>query len=199
MKASTKKPTKAKPATTAEAVTKPVPEEWFVEVRARAAVELQPHALENCNPAKAARILWLLAQGVPKLRIAKELNVPRATVSRLGRTHVDTLESKRKEFSREYAIAAMCYKDLLFLKAEQLEADPEQLKLVSPDKLAIAMAIATDKAIALSGMPGIIIETRKGVTMDEALKFVAEAKARVAQKKAEAIEAEVVAAGVGLN
>jgi hypothetical protein len=107
--------------------------------------------------------------------------------------HNDTLESKRKEFSKRYAIAAAEYTDLLFEKAEQLSNDPEQLKMISPDRLALTIGIMTDKAGQLSGMASTIVEHRKGASIDDAAKMIAEAKSRIANKiKEQAIEVEVI-------
>ena len=173
-----------------------VPAEWFTEVRARAAERMQGHCIENTDPEKAAKILWMLSQGVPKLRISNELGVRRETITRLGWTHKDTLETKRKEFSREFAITAELYKDLLIEKFERLAKDPEKLDAISPDKLAVAMGILADKSAQLAGMAGVIIEHRKGVSIDDAMKFQAEIRARIAEKmKAQAIVAEIVIAG----
>lgn len=169
-----------------------ISEDWMNEVRLRAA-ESPKDCLERSRPQVAAQALWMLSQAIPKKRIAEQLGIDRGTIRALEWRHNDTLESKRKEFSREYAMVAMTYKNLLFMKAEQLEDDPEQLKLVSPDKLALTMAISTDKAMALSGMAGVVIEHRKGASIDDAAFAIAAAKARVAEKiKAQAIEAEII-------
>jgi hypothetical protein len=54
------------------------------------------------------------------------------------------------------------------------------------------MAIATDKATMLSGMPTAVVEHRKGATLSDALALINAAKARIAEKvRSEAIEAEV--------
>jgi len=90
-------------------------------------------------------------------------------------------------------MVAMEYKNLLFMKADQLMDDPEQLKMVSPDKLAVTMAIATDKAAMLTGMAGVIVEHRKGVSVEDAATAIAAARARIAAKiKSVSIEAEVI-------
>jgi len=171
----------------------PVPSEWFVAVRQRAEAANHYDCLERSRPEIAARALWMLAQGSTKSAVAKALGITRNVVLRLSWAHHDTLETKRKEFSREYAMVAMEYKDLLLQKAEQLADDPEQLKSISPDKLAVTMGIATDKAAMLSGMAGVVIEHRKGASIDDAATAIAAAKARIAEKiKTRAIEAEVV-------
>jgi len=184
------------PAELAARVNMDIPEEWFNEVRIRAQ-EFTGVNMNLCvelkKPLEAARALWMLAQGITRAVIQEATGLSWSAIRDLGFRHSDTLESKRKEFSREYAKVAMDYKNLLFMKAEQLERDPEQLKQVSPDKLAVTMAIATDKAMALSGMAGVVIEHRKGVSIEDAATAIAAARARIADKiKAKAIEAEVI-------
>jgi hypothetical protein len=166
--------------------------EFFLEVKERA--KLFPrNSIEHYNPNVAAQILWMLAQGGRISVIAKKCKVSHELVRSLEWRHNDTLESKRKEFSKRYAIAAAEYTDLLFEKAEQLSNDPEQLKMISPDRLALTIGIMTDKAGQLSGMASTIVEHRKGASIDDAAKMIAEAKSRIANKiKEQAIDVEVV-------
>jgi len=85
------------------------------------------------------------------------------------------------------------YTDLLFAKADQLFDDPEQLKNISPDRLAITVGVLTDKSMQLSGMATAVVEHRQGASIDDAAKMIAEAKSRIANKvKAQAVEAEIV-------
>jgi len=148
--------------------------------------------IEWLRPEEAAIALWRMAQGVSMSRISRETNIKRETLLRMRWRHEDTLESKRKEFSKHYAQAAQVYTDLLFDKADRLAENPELLDAISPDRLALTVGIMTDKAAQLSGMAGTIIEVRKGVTVDDAAKMINEAKQRIANKvKREAIEAQV--------
>jgi len=166
--------------------------EFFLEVKERAK-QFPRNTIENYNPNVAAQILWMLAQGGRISVIAKKCKVTHETVRALEWRHNDTLESKRKEFSKRYAIAAAEYTDLVFEKAEQLSRDPDQLKAISPDRLALTIGIMTDKAGQLSGMASTIVEHRKGPSIDDAAKMIAEAKSRIANKvKAQAVEAEIV-------
>jgi hypothetical protein len=168
--------------------------EWFQEVLDRAKEHGEKKRVEFWNPHGAAKALWGLAQGKSHNKIAQESGLDRKTVRELEWRHTDTLDTKRKEFSRKYAIAAEEYTDLLFQKAEQLADDPEQLKNISPDRLALTVGIMTDKATQLAGMAGIVIEHRKGASIEDAAKIISEAKARIANKvKAQAIDAEIIA------
>jgi len=158
------------------------PKEWFAEVLERARIHGDRKRVEFWNPQGAAKALWMLAQGKSYTSIAKETGIDRKTVRELEWRHEDTLESKRKEFSRKYAIAAEEYTDLLFAKAEQLYDDPEQLKNIAPDRLALTIGIMTDKATQLAGMAGVVIEHRKGASIEDAMAMIAQAKANVARR-----------------
>ena len=134
-----------------------------------------------------------MAQGVPNYIICKEVGMDLKTIVRLKWQHGDTLDTKRKEFSRSYAQAAEVYTDLLLDKAEQLGSDPEALAKISPEKLALTVGIMTDKAAQLSGMAGVIIEHRKGPSIDDAAQAIAAAKQRIADKiRNQAIDAETI-------
>lgn len=156
--------------------------EWFDEALARARLHNNRNRVEFHNPNGAAIALWGLAQGKTYAQISKESGIDRRTIRDLEWRHEDTLESKRKEFSRKYAIAAEEYTDLLFMKAEQLAEDPDQLKSISPDRLALTVGIMTDKATQLAGMAGVVIEHRNGHTIEDAAIMIAKAKSKVAQK-----------------
>jgi hypothetical protein len=169
------------------------PDEWFQKVMERAKSHGDPRQVESFNPYGAAKALWGLAQGKSILSISKDTGIDRSTIRGLAWRHEDTLETKRKEFSKKYALAAEEYTDLLFAKAEQLADDPDQLKNISPDRLALTIGIMTDKATQLSGMAGLVIEHRKGASIDDAAIMIAQAKSRIAQKiKSEAVEAEII-------
>jgi len=158
------------------------PSEWFQEVLDRAKAHGDRKRVEFWNPQGAAKALWGLAQGKSYSAIAKETGIDRKTIRSLEWRHEDTLESKRKDFSRKYAIAAEEYTDLLFQKAEQLADDPDQLKNISPDRLALTVGIMTDKATQLAGMAGVVIEHRKGASIEDAAAMIAQAKAKIAQR-----------------
>lgn len=166
--------------------------EWFQEVMRRAEEHGDRKRIEFWNPSAAANVLWMLAQGNSVSAVSKATGVARETIRSLSWRHSDTLETKRKEFSQRYAIAAEEYTDLLFTKADQLSQNPEELAKISPDRLALTVGILTDKASQLSGMAGVVIEHRKGASIDDAARLIAEARAKIA-KKAVTIDAEVVA------
>lgn len=169
------------------------PPEFIEEIRRRAAEMPNKQSIECTDVHRSSMALWRLAQGMSTLRVSKEMGMDWRTVRALEWRHTDTLETRRKEFSRYYAQAAGAYTDLLMEKAERLADDPEQLDNISPDKLALTVGIMTDKAAQLSGMAGVVIEHRKGASIDDAAKMIAEARERIASRiKSQAIDAEIV-------
>jgi hypothetical protein len=166
--------------------------EFFHQVRDRAK-GMHASCLERAQPDVAAKVLWLLAQGASKQKIRQLTGVSCEVIRRLEWDHEDTLESKRKEFSSRYAMAAAEYTDLLFKKAEQLHDDPEQLAAVSPERLATVIGIMNDKAMTLNGMATSIVEHKKGASIEDAAKVIEEVRKRIADNaRNKAVEAEVV-------
>lgn len=168
---------------------RPDKSEWFLEVRERAK-SLSRNNIEHYAPHKAALALFLLSQGARITEISKKTGIGRDVIRGLEWRHNDTLETKRKEFSMRYAIAAQEYTDLLFERATQLFDDPDSLAKISPEKLAITVGILTDKAAQLTGMATTVVEHRKGASLDDAANLINEARSRIAKGKV--VEAEVV-------
>lgn len=168
---------------------RPDKSEWFLEVRERAK-SLPRNSIEHYAPNKAALALFLLSQGAKIAEISRKTGISRDLIRALEWRHSDTLETKRKEFSMRYAIAAQEYTDLLFERANQLFEDPESLAKISPEKLAITVGILTDKAAQLTGMATTVVEHRKGPSLDDAAKLINEARSRIAKGKV--VDAEIV-------
>ncbi len=170
-----------------------IPQDWMNEVRVRAEENFDTRCIERQDPLLAAKILWRMAQGISANRIMQELGTKRDVIRRLAWRHKDTLETKKKEFSREYAMVAEEFKNILLVKADQLLDNPEQLEALSPDKIALTVAIMTDKSMALSGMAGVVVEHRRGASIDDAQAAIAAARARLADKvREQSIEAEII-------
>jgi hypothetical protein len=171
---------------------RPDKSEWFLEVKERAK-SLHRNNVEHYAPNKAALALFMLSQGARISEISQRTSLSRDVIRSLEWRHTDTLETKRKEFSMRYAIAAQEYTDLLFERATQLFDDPDSLAKISPEKLAITVGILTDKAAQLTGMATTVVEHRKGASIDDAAKMISEARTRIANKIREsAIDAEII-------
>lgn len=161
----------------------------FMDAIRQRAKDLPANCAENTKPDVAAKALWLLAQGANITEIRRITSLSNETIRRLEWDHNVTLEQKRKQFSTRYAMAAMEYTDLLFKKAEQLHDDPEQLALVSPEKLATTIGIMQDKSSSLAGISDSGANKKEGLSIEDALVLIEASKQRRANK---VIEAEVV-------
>lgn len=163
-------------------------EEFFLKIQERAKT-MSPCAVENCKPHLAAKALWMLSQGVPRHKIRKVTGLCAESIQRMGWTHEETIESKRKDFAARYAMAANEFTDVLFRKAEMMMDDDEQIAAISPDRIATTIGILTDKAMTLNGMATNIVETRKGASIKDAAELIKRAREKAAGK---IVEAEVI-------
>lgn len=166
---------------------------WHEECLERARENSDPRCIENQDPERAAKALAMLAAGTPLIQIHRALKMDRSAIRSLRWRHKETLETRRKEFAKKFAMGAEALVDLTFKKIEQIEDDDDMLAATSMKDLALGAAIFTDKAMALSGMASTVIEHRRGPSIEDAQKAIAEARARIANRATEeAIEAEVI-------
>ena len=95
--------------------------------------------------------------------------------------------------AEHHGFVATAYLEAQVMKAEQLLDDPELLKDICPSRLALTTAIHSDKENMLNGGANVVIEHRKGPSIEDAQKAIADAKARVAAKLAsQSVEAEII-------
>lgn len=176
---------------------------WLEEVRKRAESRLaegisKKQALEFRDPEKAAQALCLLAEGgMTQKAICAELGLYGAELSRLARHHAGSLaaafEHTRKDLAARYLHIAKRSAELMERKIDRLEDSDEQLDAVSIKDIALTIGIVHDKGMAAAGVATTVIEHRSGPSLDDAIKAIAEARAKVANKSTEgAIEAEII-------
>lgn len=161
----------------------------FMDAIKDRAKDLPTNSVENTKPDVAVKALWLLSQGAPYIEIRRITCLSHETIRRLEWEHNTTLEKKRKEFSTRYAMAAMEYTDLLFMKAERIHDNPELLDDISPEKLATTVGIMQDKSSSLAGITDAGVGAKAGLSIEDALVLIEASKQRRAQK---VIEAEVI-------
>lgn len=174
-------------------------EYWREMVAKRAAARLAENpnakqALELRNPKLAAEALYMLAcTELSKHKISAELSIDRRELWRLERHH-GTLEMRRENLAKQMAGLSKGIARLMEQKIDQLEDNPEALAETSLKDLMLSAGIAIDKAAMLSGMATSRVEHVVGVTLDDAMSAIAEAKKKAAEKIAgQAIEAEIIA------
>lgn len=161
----------------------------FMDAIKDRAKDLPSNSIENTKPDVAVKALWLLSQGAPYTEIRRITRLSHETIRRLEWDHNTTLEKKRKEFSTRYAMAAMEYTDLLFMKAERIHDNPDLLDDISPEKLATTVGIMQDKSSSLAGISDSAMNQKAGLSIEDALVLIEASKQRRAQK---VIDAEIV-------
>ena len=161
----------------------------FMDAIKDRAKDLPSNSIENTKPDVAVKALWLLSQGAPYTEIRRITRLSHETIRRLEWDHNTTLEKKRKEFSTRYAMAAMEYTDLLFMKAERIHDNPDLLDDISPEKLATTVGIMQDKSSSLAGITDAGIGQKAGLSIEDALVLIEASKQKRAQK---VIDAEVI-------
>ena len=161
----------------------------FMDAIKDRAKDLPSNSIENTKPDVAVKALWLLSQGAPYTEIRRITRLSHETIRRLEWDHNTTLEKKRKEFSTRYALAAMEYTDLLFMKAERIHDNPDLLDDISPEKLATTVGIMQDKSSSLAGITDAGVGQKAGLSIEDALVLIEASKQKRAQK---VIDAEVI-------
>jgi hypothetical protein len=161
----------------------------FMDAIKERAKDLPSNSIENTKPDVAVKALWLLSQGAPYTEIRRITRLSHETIRRLEWDHNTTLEKKRKEFSTRYAMAAMEYTDLLFMKAERIHDNPDLLDDISPEKLATTVGIMQDKSSSLAGITDAGVGQKAGLSIEDALVLIEASKQKRAQK---VIDAEIV-------
>jgi hypothetical protein len=139
-------------------------------------------ALEQRDPARCAIILEMRSRNVSFRRIKERTGVDAKTVLRLEQDHKETLDGWRKRAARQLAETADLARNALNEKLISILENDELMASTKVSEIAVAMGVSTDKSMALAGVPGVVIEHKKGASVDDAMKAIAEAKARVANR-----------------
>jgi len=153
-------------------------------------------ALEVTQPEKAAMALYLLNEfpDMSRREVARRVNVARIDLDRLAYHNAMKLEDARPELAMKFTKNASDLAELVGRKIDRIREDDEQLDQTSLKDLTIAMGISAQNAATMAGVATTIIEHRTGPTLDDAMKAIEEAKAKIATRtKQAAIEAEVIA------
>lgn len=169
---------------------------WRTAVAERAAQVLargvtKPRALEVTQPERAAMALYLLNEfpDMPRAHVAKRVNVSRIDLDRLAYHNAMKLEDARPELAAKFTANASKIADLVGRKISRISEDDEQLDATSLKDLTIAMGISAQNAATMAGVPTTVIEHRSGPTLEDAMQFREEIRARLANKaKTESID-----------
>lgn len=169
---------------------------WRTVVAERASQVLargvtKARALEVTQPERAAMALYLLNEhpDKPRREIARKVNVSRIDLDRLAYHNAMKLEDARPELAAKFTKNASDLADLVGRKVARISEDDEQLDATSLKDLTIAMGISAQNAATMAGVPTTVIEHRSGPTLEDAMQFREEIRARLANKaKTESID-----------
>ena len=148
-------------------------------------------ALEVTQPEKAAMALYLLNEfpDMSRREVARRVNVARIDLDRLAYHNAMKLEDARPELAMKFTENASKLADLVGRKISRINEDDDQLDATSLKDLTIAMGISASNAATMAGVPTTVIEHRSGPTLEEAMSFREEIRARLAAKaKQESID-----------
>lgn len=148
------------------------------------------------EPAKAAHAIYLLAESdLTQDEISQEVGLAPKELNGLIYHRPELWEKRRPKIAAKLAAVTEQLADALGDKVADLLANPEKLADESVKDLALALGIVSDKAATFNGMATMKIEHVSVGKMEEYEAMRAEALRRVAEKKAGAIEAEIIHEG----
>ena len=149
------------------------------------------HALatERRKPKESAVALEMLAEGQTFEAVRARTGLNFTAISALRARHETALEDRRKQLAADGFEMAEGLRLLAKQKMQDLADNPEELKKVNLRDLVLPYAIAQDKAFAALGeATRVVVEHKKGVSLEDAVAAIAEARAKV---KAASIEVDV--------
>jgi hypothetical protein len=134
--------------------------------------------LEAQDSEKAAQALYLLQRGATIYKAAKETGISEIVLRRTASHHLGPLEKWRPDLVQRLGSLSMVSMEALAMKFDQIMSDPEELKKVSIDKLAVTAGIVTDKFLTINGQATSRVEHRIGISLDDATAAIAAARAK---------------------
>lgn len=136
--------------------------------------------LEGRDPAMAAKVLEMLADGNSFSAIRKETGLDWETISRLKARHSMVLEERRKHLAQDALDVAEGLRLLQKEKMRMLAEDPDQLARTNIRDLAIPWGIANDKFLSAMGENKVVVEHKAGApSLEDAMKAIEEARAKL--------------------
>lgn len=159
----------------------------------RSSIGISSHrSLESKNAELAAEAMYLIAnKGYSFYRAAKETGLSEIMIRRTASHYLGQLEKWRPDMVVRLTKISFDLAEVIAMKAEQLKADPDELKKVSIDKLAVAFGIMNDKNLTMQGQATSVIEHRSASNIEEFEAMKAAARDRLAGKSIP-VEAQII-------
>lgn len=146
------------------------------------------NAIEKREPVKATLALELLAEGKTYEEVAKVTGLGFTAISALRARNDRPLEERRKQLAADGFEMAEGLRLLAKQKMQHLADNPDELSKVNLRDLVLPYAIAQDKAFAALGENKVIVEHRKGASLEDAMNAIEAVRAKLRQS---AIEIDV--------
>lgn len=144
--------------------------------------------LEGRDPAMAAKVLEMLADGNSFTAIRKETGLDWETISRLKARHSMVLDERRRHLAQDALDVAEGLRLLQKEKMRMLAEDPDQLARTNIRDLAIPWGIANDKFLSALGENKVTVEHKAAApSLEDAMKAIEEARAKLKASSVEVV------------
>jgi hypothetical protein len=156
------------------------------------AAQVHPSRIECQDPAKAARVLEKIAEGLPWKQIMREEGVAWNTLVVLRSRHKSLLD-KRKEIIAQDAMALIeGIRMLQHEKLRMLAEDENALKRVNIRDLAMSYGLYADKFFMATDGNKVVVEHKSGApSIEDARKAIEEARAKARASAIDAVAIDV--------
>lgn len=145
-----------------------------------ALVDVNARAAERTHPRESTLALELLAEGRGFEDVSKQTGLTFSQIAALKARHKQPLEERRLALSEDGFEMAESLRLLAKKKIEALSNDEEALSKTSLKDLVIPWAVAQDKGFAALGeATKVVVEHRKGPSIEDAVAAIAEARAKL--------------------
>lgn len=136
-------------------------------------------AMEVKKPKECALALEMLANGETYYAIRKATGFGTDAIGRLKLRHQGAIDSRREAAAMEAEELADLYREVLRRKVEDLLEDPERLAKANPKDLALTFGITSDKAASLRGDANVVVEHRKGWSLEDARAMIEASRKKI--------------------
>lgn len=155
-------------------------------------MEANPQALEKRDPKKGMLALELLSQGETWEKIQDATGYNFDQISRIRARHEMAIEQRKKELAQDGFEMAEGLRLLVKMKMEQLANNPDALAKTNLRDLVLPYGIAVDKGMQALGQPTAVIEHKQAKpSLQDAMKAIEEARAKLRQDSVEVITSPV--------
>jgi hypothetical protein len=139
-----------------------------------------PSSTEVKTPRESAQALEMMGRGDSPNCIMKATGLSFGQIAALRKRHKQTIELHRERFAEDGVELAEKARLIANAKMDQLAADPEELRKLNARDAALMYGIYQDKAMSAMGENTIRVQhSVVGVTLEDAMKEIAAAKAKL--------------------